>query len=81
MVKEIKAWIISCLIEKDVRNPRAENLLVAFPLMVFGETILSDGNCYGFVSELTDLQKDILAILGIPPEYYTYEYLFDTAQN
>jgi transposase len=62
---------------KDVRNPRAENLLAAFQYMVYGETVLPDGNCYGFVSDLTDLQKDILAVLGVPPEYYTYEYLFD----
>lgn len=64
---------------KDVRNPRAESLLAAFQYMVYGETVLPDGNCYGFVSALTDLQRDILAVLGVPPEYYTYEYLFAAA--
>jgi hypothetical protein len=40
---------------------------------------LPDGDAYGFVSELTELQRDILEILEVPDECYSYEYLFDTS--
>jgi transposase len=63
---------------KDVRNPRTENLLASFQYVVSGETVLPDGDRYGFVSELTDLQEDILSILEVPPECFSYDYLFDT---
>jgi len=36
------------------------------------------GEIAGFVSELNPLQKNILDILEIPVECYTYEYLFNT---
>ena len=39
---------------------------------------LPDGKAYGFVSELTDLQKDILSLLEVPDHAYSYEYLFNT---
>jgi transposase len=63
---------------KDVRNPRTENLLASFQYVVSGETVLPDGNRYGFVSELTPLQQDILSILEVPVDCFSYEYLFDT---
>lgn len=63
----------------DVRNPRTENLLTEFEYVVKGETVLDNGNTYGFVSELTEVQKDILEILEVPFECFTYEYLFDTS--
>ena len=64
---------------KDVRNPRAENLLAAFEYVVSGEAVLPNGESYGFVSELTELQKDILSLLGVPHKYFTYGYLIDTS--
>jgi transposase len=64
---------------KDYRTPRTEYLLKEFEYIVKGEMVLPDGQAYGFVSELTELQKDILSILEVPLECYTYEYLFDTS--
>lgn len=63
---------------KDVRNPRAEYMLKEFEDIVQGELQLPDGNTYGFVTALTELQKDILSILAVPNHYYQYKYLFDT---
>ncbi len=63
----------------DVRNPRTENLLTEFEFIVKGETALQGGNTYGFVSELTQVQKDILEVLEVPFECFTYGYLFDTS--
>ena len=63
---------------KDVRNPRTENLLIEFQYVVSGEIPIPDGNNYGFVSELTDLQKDILEVLEVPFECFSYDYIFDT---
>jgi len=65
--------------KKDYRTPRAEYLLQKFEYIVSGEMRLPDGDAYGFISELTDLQKDILEILEVPDECYSYEYLFDTS--
>jgi transposase len=64
---------------KDVRNPRSEYLLKQFEDIVKGQMPLPDGNTYGFVSELTPLQQDILSILEVPEECYDYQYLFDTS--
>lgn len=64
---------------KDVRNPRSEYLLKEFEDVVRGQMQMPDGNSYGFVSELTRLQRDILAILEVPVDYYDYHYLFDTS--
>jgi transposase len=64
---------------KDVRNPKTEYLLAEFQDIVTGEMVLPDGNTYGFVSELNELQKDILSILQIPNEVFTYKFLFDTS--
>ena len=61
---------------KDVRNPRTENLLVAFQYVVSGKVIFADGGTHGFISELTELQKDILLLLEVPYERFTYDYLF-----
>lgn len=63
---------------KDVRNPRTEYMLKAFEDIVQGELQLPDGKTYGFVTALTELQKDILSILAVPIHYYQYQYLFDT---
>jgi transposase len=64
---------------KDVRNPRTESLLAAFKYVVHGKILLHDGSVHGFVSELTPSQKDILAILEVPTEYFTHGFLFDTS--
>lgn len=63
----------------DVRNPRTEYLLTAFQYVVRGQILLDDGRIHGFISELTPTQKDIIDILGVPPCYFTYGYLFDTS--
>ena len=63
---------------KDVRNPTSEYMLAEFQYIVKGEMTLPDGNSYGFVSELNELQKDILDILGVPIECFTYDHLFGT---
>jgi hypothetical protein len=64
---------------KDVRNPRTEYMLKQFEDIVQGEIPLPDGNTYGFVTTLTQLQKDILSILAVPAHYYQYQYLFNTS--
>jgi transposase len=64
---------------KDVRNPRTEYMLKQFEDIVQGEIPLPDGNTYGFVTALTQLQKDILSILAVPAHCYQYQYLFNTA--
>jgi len=63
----------------DYRTPKAEYLLQKFEYVVHGEMRLPDGNTYGFVSKLTNTQRDILEVLGVPEACYTYEYLFDTS--
>jgi hypothetical protein len=47
--------------------------------MVKGELPLPTGQHVGFVSKLTDVQKDILELLNIPQYYYSYEYLFNSS--
>jgi transposase len=64
---------------KDYRTPKAEYLLQKFEHVVSGSMRLANGKNYGFVSELTDVQSDILAILDVPKHCYSYEYLFDTS--
>jgi transposase len=64
---------------RDVRNPRAEYMLKAFEYVVCGQMVLPDGKTCGFVSELTPLQKDILEIMEVPIDFFSYEYLFDTS--
>jgi len=59
----------------DVRNPRAEHLLSAFQHVVKGFLSMPDGGTYGFVSELNDLQRDILAVLDVPALCFSYEHL------
>lgn len=65
--------------KKDVRNPRSEFMLKEFEDIVKGEMQLPDGKDYGFVSELNDLQKDILSILNVPLYYYDYQHLTDSS--
>ena len=65
--------------KKDVRNPRSEFMLKEFEDIVQGQMQLPDGNNYGFVSELNDLQKDILSILDVPLHYYEYQHLIDSS--
>jgi transposase len=65
--------------KKDYRTPKAEYMLQKFEHVVCGNMRLPDGNNYGFVSELTELQSDILAILDVPEHCYSYDYLFDSS--
>jgi transposase len=65
--------------QKDYRTPKAENLLQKFEHVVSGIVTLPDGNEYGFISELTPLQSDILSLLEVPEHCYSYEYLFDSS--
>jgi len=64
--------------KKDVRNPKTEYMLAEFEFIVSGDVPMPDGNISGFISELNPLQKDILAILEVPMECYSYEHMFDT---
>lgn len=64
--------------KKDVRNPSTEYMLAEFEFVVSGKVPMPGGKVAGFVSELTPLQKNILDILEIPVECYTYEYIFNT---
>ena len=63
---------------KDVRNPGTEYMLAEFQYIVSGKIPIPGGEVSGFISELNPLQKDILQILEVPIEYYSYEYLFDS---
>ena len=60
---------------QDVRNPRAEALLKEFQYLVTGEMVFPDGRRRGVISDLTDLQKDILVLLEVPLIWFTYDYL------
>lgn len=64
---------------KDVRNPRSEYMLKEFEYIVQGQMPLPDGQTYGFVSELTELQRDLLSILEVPEYCYDYNYLHDSS--
>ena len=60
----------------DVRNPTAEYLLKAFEYVVKGTITLPDGTRCPCISELTDLQKDILGLLEVPLDCFTARSLF-----
>ncbi|MFZ2809318.1 MAG: hypothetical protein WAZ60_23280 [Desulfosalsimonadaceae bacterium] len=60
---------------KNVTNPTTENLLAEFKDIVKGIIELPSGQTFGFVSKLTVIQKDILAVLGIPQHYFNYAFL------
>jgi len=62
----------------NVKNPTTENLLAEFKDVVKGIVELPSGETFGFVSKLTDIQKDILTVLGIPQHYFNYAYLFNS---
>ena len=64
---------------KDVRNPRSEFMLKEFEDIVQGKMQMPDGKHYGFVSQLNELQKDILSILAVPHYYYEYQNLVDSS--
>lgn len=64
---------------KDVRNPRSEYLLKGFEDVVSGCLPLADGQTYCFISELTQLQREILSILEVPVCWYDYEFLFNSS--
>jgi len=64
---------------KDVRNPRTEYLLKEFQYIVLCNILFQNGEVQSFISELNELQSDILKILEVPQECYIYEYLFDTS--
>jgi transposase len=64
---------------KDVRNPRTEYLLSEFQYVVKGNLPLPDGNTYGFVSRLNQLQEDILNLLEVPTHCYSYSYVVNTS--
>jgi len=63
----------------NVKNPTTENLLTEFKDVVKGIIELPSGEKFGFVSKLTDIQEDILTVLGIPQHYFNYAYLFNSA--
>jgi transposase len=63
---------------KNVTNPTTENLLAEFKDIVKGIIELPSGQTYGFVSKLTDIQKDILSILGVPQHYFNYAFLYNS---
>jgi transposase len=65
--------------KKDVRNPRSEFMLKEFEDIVQGKMQMPDGKHYGFVSQLNELQKDILSILAVPHYYYEYQNLVDSS--
>lgn len=65
--------------KKDYRTPKAEYLLQKFEHVVTGRMPLADGKIYGFVSELSDLQIDILDVLEVPAECYSFQHLFDSS--
>ena len=65
--------------KKDVRNPSTEYMLAEFQYIVSGEVPIPGGDVSGFVSELNPLQKNILHILEVPLEYYSYGHLFNTS--
>ncbi len=61
---------------QDVRNPTAEYLLREFQYVVKGTLTLPDGTRCTVISELTDVQKDILRVLDVPFDCFTAHYLF-----
>jgi transposase len=63
---------------KNVKNPTTENLLAEFKDIVKGIIELPSGESFGFISKLTDIQKDILSVLGIPQNYFNYAFLFNS---
>ena len=65
--------------KKDVRNPKTEYILAEFEFVVSGNVPMPGDNIAGFISELNPLQKDILSVLEVPMECYSYEHMFDTS--
>jgi transposase len=62
----------------DVRNPTAEYLLKAFQYIVKVSMTLPDNSHHIVVSDLTEVQKDILYLLEVPIECFTARYLFNS---
>jgi len=63
----------------QARHRRAGTLLSEFQYVVTGRVPLPDGQTYGFVSQLSHVQKEILSILEVPTECYSYPYLYDSS--
>ena len=61
---------------KDVRNPTAEYLLKEFQYIVRVSMTLPDNRQHIVVSDLTEVQKDILSLLEVPLDCFTARYLF-----
>ena len=61
-----KAWKTVCPTVKTARHQKAEYLLQKFEHVVSRIIRLPDEKNYGSVSELTELQSDILVILDLP---------------
>lgn len=66
---------------KDVRNPKSEYLFNEFQYIVQGKILLQNKEPFFFVSELNNLQKDILDILEVPLSCFTYNYLFGSIRE
>ena len=64
---------------KDVRNPKAEHLLAAFEHVVKGAMPGPSGTTCGFVSKLTALQNEIITVLEVPPQCFSFKYLADSS--
>lgn len=60
----------------DVRNPTAEYLLKEFQSIVKVSMTFPDSSQYTGLSELTEVQQDILNLLEVPLECFTARYLF-----
>jgi len=65
--------------KKDIRNPKSEYMLSEFQYIVSGVIPFPGGLASGFVSELNPLQKDILSIMEVPVDYYSYDFLFNSS--
>ncbi|MGA1869839.1 MAG: hypothetical protein ACMUJM_14990 [bacterium] len=66
---------------KDVRNPRTEYLFNEFQYIVMGKILLNNKEFHYFISELNELQKDILEILNVLLYYFTYGFLYRGIQD
>jgi transposase len=60
----------------DVRNPTAEYLLKEFQYIVKVSITLPDNSHHIVISDLTEVQQDILNLLDVPLDCFTARYLF-----
>jgi len=66
---------------KDVRNPRTEYLLKEFQYIVLCNILFQNGEVKSFISELNELQRDILKILEVPQECSIHTSIFLTPRD